>query len=87
MNCFRNGVKREGESCSLNNNCIYPNCKLETNFYWWLDHYNSCGDSHYSDTPDWKIREIYFDKIVDRLLEELPEDTDVELLIGKLNKI
>ena len=23
-------IKREGESCRLNNNCTYPNCKLET---------------------------------------------------------
>jgi len=23
-----NGVKREGESCTKNNNCIYPDCKL-----------------------------------------------------------
>lgn len=60
---------------------------LETNFYWWLDHYTSHGGSHYNDTPDWKIREIYFDKVVDRLLEELPENTDVELLINKLNEI
>ena len=23
-------IKREGESCTLNNNCTYPNCKIET---------------------------------------------------------
>lgn len=23
-------IKREGESCRLNNNCTYPNCKIET---------------------------------------------------------
>jgi len=26
MNCNKNGIKKEGESCTLNNNCIYPNC-------------------------------------------------------------
>jgi hypothetical protein len=31
MNCNKNGIKKEGESCTLNNNCIYPNCmKKET---------------------------------------------------------
>jgi hypothetical protein len=31
MNCNKNGIKKEGESCTLNNNCIYPNCiKQET---------------------------------------------------------
>lgn len=29
MNCNKNGIKKEGESCSLNNNCIYPNCMKE----------------------------------------------------------
>lgn len=29
MNCNKNGIKREGESCSLNNNCIYPDCMEE----------------------------------------------------------
>ena len=29
--CSKNGIKKEGESCSLNNNCTYPNC-LEKNF-------------------------------------------------------
>jgi hypothetical protein len=24
--CVKNGIKKEGESCSLNNNCIYPKC-------------------------------------------------------------
>src|SRR5688500_17579677 len=28
MICSKNGVKREGESCTLNNNCIYPKCLI-----------------------------------------------------------
>ncbi len=28
--CNKNGIKREGESCTLNNNCTYPNCKIPT---------------------------------------------------------
>lgn len=27
--CSKGGIKREGESCTLNNNCTYPNCKEE----------------------------------------------------------
>jgi len=25
--CIRNGIKKEGESCTLNNNCSYPYCQ------------------------------------------------------------
>lgn len=27
--CSKNGIKREGESCTLNNNCIYPECLVK----------------------------------------------------------
>jgi hypothetical protein len=30
--CSKNGIKRNGESCTLNNNCIYPNCMKENVF-------------------------------------------------------
>ena len=26
MNCSKNGIKKEGSSCSYNNKCIYPKC-------------------------------------------------------------
>jgi hypothetical protein len=26
MKCIKNGIKRYGESCTLNDNCIYPDC-------------------------------------------------------------
>jgi len=26
MKCSRNGIKKDGESCSKNNKCTYPNC-------------------------------------------------------------
>jgi hypothetical protein len=29
--CIKNGIKRYGESCALNNNCLYPKC-LEATF-------------------------------------------------------
>lgn len=28
--CSKNGIKKEGESCSLNNNCTYPDCLEKT---------------------------------------------------------
>jgi hypothetical protein len=28
MECTKNGIKEEGSSCSLNNNCFYPNCLI-----------------------------------------------------------
>lgn len=30
--CSKNGIKRNGESCTLNNNCIYPDCMKENVF-------------------------------------------------------
>ena len=34
--CNRNGIKKEGESCTLNNNCIFPNCQQETEEPSWV---------------------------------------------------
>ena len=31
--CNRNGIKRDGESCTLNNNCTYPKCLAPTESY------------------------------------------------------
>ena len=54
--------------------------ELENMFNYWLDHYTTNGDSHYNDTPDWKIREIYWDKIVNRVIEDMNEEmTDEEI--------
>jgi hypothetical protein len=54
--------------------------QLEDMINYWLDHYTANGDSHYSDTPDWKIREIYWDKIVSRVIEDVnTEMTDEEV--------
>lgn len=30
MICSKNGIKREGESCTKNNNCVYPKCLIMT---------------------------------------------------------
>jgi len=60
--------------------------ELESNFNWWLDHYTSHGDKHYSDSPDWKIVELYYDLIVDRVLENYTEE-DSDYIIERLSKI
>ena len=54
--------------------------QLENMINTWLDHYTANGESHYIYTPDWKIREIYWDKIVDRMIEDVDtEMTDMEI--------
>lgn len=63
--------------------------ELENNYNHWLEHYTKNGDKHYSDTPDWKIKELYHDIITERLLNELPEMTDEQndALIDRINNI
>lgn len=63
--------------------------ELQGAYYFWLEHYTIHGDKHYTDTPEWRIEEIYFDKIVDRILQDLPEmdDEDEEALIEKIRNI
>lgn len=63
--------------------------QLISDFTYWLYHYTSNGDRHYSDTKDWKIVELYYDQIVDRVLEGLPEMTDDENedIVERLNNL
>ena len=74
----------EGESPQLNIGAVvcsaFSDGQLEDMINYWHDHYTAIGDSHYSDTPDWKIREIYWDKIVSRVIEDVyTEITDEEI--------
>jgi hypothetical protein len=59
--------------------------QLETDFNYWLDHYIKNGDKHYSNTPDWKIIDLYYDNIVERVLENYSEETDE--VIDRLSKM
>ena len=52
--------------------------ELEDSFNHWLNHYTKRGTRHYSDTPEFRIIELYWDIIVDRILESLPEMSDEE---------
>jgi hypothetical protein len=64
--------------------------ELESMINFWLDHYIANGDSHYSDTREDIIREIYWDKIIDRVIEsndeEMTED-ELEIFVERLNNI
>ena len=57
---------------------IITDGELESAFYDWLNHYTKRGDRYYSDTSEERIIELYWDIIVDRVLEGLPEMTDEE---------
>ena len=63
--------------------------QLLSDFNYWLDHYIKNGDKHYSDTKDWKIVELYYDQILDRVFEGLPEMTDEEneAIVERLNNL
>ena len=75
------------KNAELQQSCItaviasaFSDAELENKINYWLDHYTANGDSHYSDTKDWRIREIYWDKIVDRVIEDVNiEMTDSEI--------
>lgn len=68
---------------------IIDDAELESFYLHWLDHYTVNGDKHYQDTPDWKIRELYHDMIMERILEGLPEMTDAQndALIDRINNL
>jgi predicted metallo-beta-lactamase superfamily hydrolase len=75
------------KNAELQQSCItaviasaFSDAELENMINYWLDHYTANGDSHYSNTKDWRIREIYWDKIVDRVIEDVNiEMTDSEI--------
>jgi hypothetical protein len=60
--------------------------QLETDFNYWLDHYIKNGDKHYSNTPDWKIIDLYYDNIVERVLENYSEE-ETDEVIERLSKM
>jgi len=65
----------------------FSDAELEDMMNTWFDHYQANGESHYSDTPDFRIREIYWDKVVDRVIEDVNTemtDEEVERFCGRL---
>ena len=68
----------------------FSDSELENLINYWLDHYTANGDSHYSDTKDWRIREIYWDKIVDRVIEDVNiemTDSEIEKFCDRLSDL
>jgi len=66
----------------------YADADLESRVNHWLDHYTIYGESHYSDTKDWKIMEIYWDKILDRVLNELEiTEEEVEPMADRISAL
>lgn len=66
----------------------YSDADLEDRVNYWLDHYTRYGESHYADTKDWRILEIYWDRILDRVLNELEiTDEEVEPMADRISAL
>lgn len=66
----------------------YSDADLQDRVNHWLDHYTKYGESHYADTKDWRILEIYWDKILDRVLNELEiEEHEVEPMADRISAL
>jgi len=66
----------------------YSDSDLIDRVNYWLDHYKKYGDSHYSDTQDFRILEIYWDKILDRVLNELEiEEHEVDPMADRISAL
>lgn len=60
--------------------------ELTASFNYWWEHYKSCGDRHYEDTSDWKITELYYDLIVDRVLQDYGEE-ETDYIVERLSQL
>lgn len=70
--------------------CNISDSDLENMIDFWLEHYIRYGDSHYNDTTDSKIREIYWDKIVGRVIEDVNiemSDKEIEKFCDRLSNL
>jgi hypothetical protein len=66
----------------------YSDADLQDRVNHWLDHYTRYGESHYVDTKDWRILEIYWDKILDRVLNELDiTDKEVQPMADRISAL
>jgi len=66
----------------------YSDADLQDRVNYWLDHYTKNGDSHYDDTKDFRILEIYWNKILDRVLNELEiADEEVEPMADRISAL
>jgi uncharacterized protein (DUF2236 family) len=66
----------------------YSDADLQDMVNYWFDHYTRYGESHYADTKDWRIFEIYWDRILDRVLNELEiTDEEVEPMADRISAL
>ena len=66
----------------------YSDADLQDRVNHWLDHYTKYGESHYADTKDWRILEIYWDRILDRVLNELEiKEHEVEPMADRISAL
>ena len=66
----------------------YSDADLQDRVNHWFNHYTKYGESHYADTKDWRILEIYWDKILDRVLNELEiEEHEVEPMADRISAL
>jgi hypothetical protein len=66
----------------------YSDADLKERVNYWAQHYTKYGESHYADTTDFKILETYWDKILDRVLNELEiEEHEVEPMADRISAL
>lgn len=66
----------------------YSDVELLNMMNYWLDHYVKYGEKHYYDTPDWKILDIYWDNVLDRVLNELEiEEHEIEPMVDRISAL
>ena len=84
-----NNLEQNPQSCQTDVvGSAYTDLDLQDRVNYWLDHYTKYGDSHYADTKDWRIVEIYWEKILDRVLNELEiEEHEVEPMADRISSL
>jgi hypothetical protein len=68
----------------------FSDLELENMMNTWFDHYKANGESHYNDTQDFRIREIYWDKVVDKVIEDVNiemTDKEIEMFCDRLSTL
>ena len=66
----------------------YTDAELIEMVNYWVDHYTRNGDMHYADTKYERIVEIYWDRIIERVANELVgTDSQVDAICERINNI
>ena len=89
---FENLKPNKPQTSQLNIGAVigsaYSDSDLKDRVNYWLDHYTKYGESHYADTKDCRLFEIYCDKRLDRVLNELEIDEhEVEPMADRISAL